>query len=31
MERIPWRYVVAGVVGGTAGYAYYYYIGCDSG
>lgn len=31
MRRIPWRRVVAGLVGGATGYAYYHFFGCDSG
>jgi hypothetical protein len=31
MNRVPWTHLIAGLVGGVAGYAYYYYVGCDSG
>lgn len=31
MDRIPWLQVLAGVIGAGAGYAYYYFFGCDSG
>ncbi len=31
MVRVPWRHLIGGVIGGTAGFAYYYFLGCDSG
>lgn len=29
--KMPWRQLVAGAVGGAAGYAYYFFIGCHTG
>jgi hypothetical protein len=31
MERLPWRQLIAAVLGGGAGYAYYVTLGCDTG
>jgi len=31
MERIPWRQLIAGLIGGASGYAFYYFYGCHSG
>lgn len=30
MNRVPWRHVAAGAVGGAAGLTYYFLVGCDS-
>lgn len=31
MKQIPWRQLIAVVVGGGAGMAYYVLLGCESG
>ncbi len=31
MNRVAWRYPLAAVIGGGAGFAYYVFLGCDSG
>jgi hypothetical protein len=31
MQSFPWKQVIAGALGGTAGIAYYLLIGCESG
>jgi hypothetical protein len=31
MSRMPWRPLLAGALGGAAGFAYYVFVGCDSG
>lgn len=31
MVRVAWRHVIAALIGGAAGYAYYVVVGCDSG
>jgi hypothetical protein len=28
---ITWQQIVASLVGAVAGYAYYHYVGCESG
>ncbi len=30
-KRFPWKLLVGIVIGGTAGFLYYYFIGCVSG
>jgi hypothetical protein len=29
--KVPWLTVTATIVGAAAGYAYYWFLGCDSG
>jgi hypothetical protein len=31
MKHLPWRQLIAGAAGGTAGLVYYFIAGCDSG
>jgi hypothetical protein len=31
MEHVPWKHLIAAVVGGGAGLAYYALVGCHTG
>ncbi len=31
IKRIPWKLLAGIAIGGTAGFLYYYFIGCASG